>query len=64
VQVEIWIDDLLFTTVAASSKRDGLAWSKVTPDPNHGWTLTTPGVRCSTTRRTRFAPTRSTRPPA
>lgn len=44
VQVEIWIDDLLFTTVAASSKRDGLAWSKVTPDPNHGWTLTTPGT--------------------
>jgi hypothetical protein len=44
VQVEIWIDDSLFTTVSASSKRDGLAWSKVTPDPNHGWTLTTPGI--------------------
>lgn len=44
VQVEIWIDGELFTTISASSKRDGLAWSKVTPDPNHGWTLTTPGI--------------------
>lgn len=44
VQVEIWLDDELFTTLSADSKRDGLKWSNVTPDPNHGWVMTTPGV--------------------
>ena len=44
IQVELWIDGEQFLTLSANSKRDGLKWSNVTPDPNHGWGTTTPGV--------------------
>jgi len=44
IQVELWIDGEQFLTLSANSKRDGLKWSNVTPDPNHGWVTTTPGV--------------------
>ncbi|MBX3474030.1 MAG: hypothetical protein KF754_06570 [Planctomycetes bacterium] len=43
IDVEIWIDGEMFVQVAANSKRDQLKSSKVTPDPYHGWVLTTPG---------------------
>ncbi|MCL4732072.1 MAG: hypothetical protein KJ044_16765, partial [Planctomycetes bacterium] len=41
--VEIWIDGEMFLQIAANSKRDQLKSSRVTPDPYHGWVLSTPG---------------------
>lgn len=42
--VEIWIDGTLYIQISAGSKRDTLVSSRVTPDPNHGFVLTTPGL--------------------
>jgi len=42
-EVEVWIDGELFQRLSADSKRDQLKWSRMTPDPYHGWLLNTPG---------------------
>ncbi len=41
--VEIWIDNELFITIAANCRHDNLRNSKQTPDPYHGFVTTTPG---------------------
>ena len=44
VDVEIHIDGERYMQIAANSTRETLRSSKVTPDPDHGFVLTTPGL--------------------